>query len=190
MGFPGSSVVRNLPTMQETQEKWVWSLGWEDPLEEEVATHSSILASEIPWTEWPIVQEVAKSPMRLNTHTHTPPAPWACLRGFQWPVSELALWTWKGVQVGLSLRYGLYGLAPCPYKEIHGEQYMRLKKKSPYIEDLLYQLLHLFLVYFGANVSYSVSHFAWAIVVASSVWNQRKVSWVNLFLAQSFLVFQ
>ena len=37
--------------MQETQETWVPSLGWEDPLEEEVATHSSILAYKIPWTE-------------------------------------------------------------------------------------------------------------------------------------------
>ena len=33
------------------QETWVRSLGWEDPLEEEMATHSSILAWEIPWTE-------------------------------------------------------------------------------------------------------------------------------------------
>ena len=39
--------------MQETQEIWVRSLGWEDPLEEEMATHSSILAGEIPWTEEP-----------------------------------------------------------------------------------------------------------------------------------------
>ena len=37
--------VKNLPAMQET---WVWSLGWEDPLEEGMATHSSILAWEIP----------------------------------------------------------------------------------------------------------------------------------------------
>ena len=36
------------PAMQETR---VWSLGWEYPLEREVATHSSILAWEIPWTE-------------------------------------------------------------------------------------------------------------------------------------------
>ena len=35
------------------QETWVRSLGWEDPLEEEMATHSSILAWEIPWTEEP-----------------------------------------------------------------------------------------------------------------------------------------
>ena len=50
MGFPGGSVVKNLPAVQET---WVQSLGWEDPLEKEMATHSSILAWEIPWTEEP-----------------------------------------------------------------------------------------------------------------------------------------
>ena len=37
--------------MQETQETRVRSLGWEDPLEEGMATHSTILASRIPWTE-------------------------------------------------------------------------------------------------------------------------------------------
>ena len=41
---------KNLPAMQETQ---VQSLGLEDPLEKEMATHSSILAWEIPWTEEP-----------------------------------------------------------------------------------------------------------------------------------------
>ena len=45
--------VKNLPAMQETEEKWVRSLGWEDPLEEEMATYSSILAWKIPWTEMP-----------------------------------------------------------------------------------------------------------------------------------------
>jgi len=39
--------------MQETQEKWFRSLGWEDTLEEEMATHSNILACRIPWTEKP-----------------------------------------------------------------------------------------------------------------------------------------
>ena len=48
-----AQVVRNLPAMQETQEMRVWSLGLEDPLEEEIATHSSILAWKIPWTEEP-----------------------------------------------------------------------------------------------------------------------------------------
>ena len=39
--------------IQETQEMWVWSLGQKDPLEEEMATHSSIFAWRIPWTEEP-----------------------------------------------------------------------------------------------------------------------------------------
>ena len=50
----GASLVaqrlKRLPAMQET---WVRSLGWEDPLEKEMATHSSILAWRIPWTEEP-----------------------------------------------------------------------------------------------------------------------------------------
>ena len=41
---------KNLPAMQET---WVQSLGWEDPLEKEMETHSSVLARRIPWTEEP-----------------------------------------------------------------------------------------------------------------------------------------
>ena len=39
--------------MQEMQERWVRTLGWEDPLEEEMATRSSILAWKIPWPEEP-----------------------------------------------------------------------------------------------------------------------------------------
>ena len=53
LGFPGGLVVKYQSAMQETQEMWVPSLGWEDPLEKEIATHSSILAWEIPWTEEP-----------------------------------------------------------------------------------------------------------------------------------------
>ena len=49
-GFSSGSVLNNLPSMQET---WVQSLGQEDPLEKEMATHSSILAWRIPWTEKP-----------------------------------------------------------------------------------------------------------------------------------------
>ena len=45
--------VKNLPAMQETQDMWIQSLGWEDPLEKKMATHSSILAWRIPWTEEP-----------------------------------------------------------------------------------------------------------------------------------------
>ena len=50
LGFPGGSVVKNPPAMQET---WVLSLGCEDPLGEEMATHFSILAWRIPWTGEP-----------------------------------------------------------------------------------------------------------------------------------------
>ena len=49
--------------MQETQ---VPSMGQEDPLEKEIATHSSILAWRIPWTEEPVVHRVAKSQTRLK----------------------------------------------------------------------------------------------------------------------------
>ena len=43
-----AQTVKRLPTIQET---WVWSLGWEGPLEKEIATHSSTVAWKIPWTE-------------------------------------------------------------------------------------------------------------------------------------------
>ena len=46
-----AQLVKNLSAMQET---WVRSLGWEDPLKKEMATHSSILAWRIPWTEEPL----------------------------------------------------------------------------------------------------------------------------------------
>ena len=45
-----TQAVKHLPEMWET---WVRSLGWEDPLEKEMATHSSTLAWKIPWTEEP-----------------------------------------------------------------------------------------------------------------------------------------
>ena len=53
MGFPSGSEVKNLLAMQELQETRDQSLGGEDPLEEEMATHSSILAWKIPWTKDP-----------------------------------------------------------------------------------------------------------------------------------------
>ena len=51
MCFPGGSVVKNPWLMEETG--LIQSLGWEDPLEMEMAPHTSILAREIPWTEEP-----------------------------------------------------------------------------------------------------------------------------------------
>ena len=50
MAFWVAQMVKNLPAMQEA---WVQFLGWEDPLEKGMATHSSILAWRIPWTEEP-----------------------------------------------------------------------------------------------------------------------------------------
>ena len=64
-------MVKNLPAMQETQ---VQSLGWEDPLEKEMATHSSLLAWKIPWMEEPdrlLSMGVAKSRTRLSNLTFT-----------------------------------------------------------------------------------------------------------------------
>ena len=60
-----------MPT-QETQETQVQSLGREDPLEKELATHSSVLAWEIIWTRglwWATVHGVTKSQTRLNRYT-------------------------------------------------------------------------------------------------------------------------
>ena len=61
-----TQMVKNLPAMQET---WVRSLGWEDPLEEGIATHSSILAWRIPMERgaWQAtVHGVTKSQMQLS----------------------------------------------------------------------------------------------------------------------------
>ena len=50
-GFPSGSAIKNLPAMQKTQETKVSFLDWEEPLEEGMAPHSSILAWRILWTE-------------------------------------------------------------------------------------------------------------------------------------------
>ena len=60
--------------MQETQEMQVRSLGWEDPLEKEMAKHSSVLAWEIPWTEDPgrlqsMGSQESLEQLSISTHT-------------------------------------------------------------------------------------------------------------------------
>ena len=70
--------------MQKMQELWVWSLGQEDPLEMEMATHSNILAWKIPWTEEPSgllsmeFQKVGHDWALIQVHTslHLPPWKW------------------------------------------------------------------------------------------------------------------
>ena len=70
-----AQTVKHLPTVWEIG---VQSLGWEDTLEKEMATHSSILAWKIPWTEEPgrlqSVRGVAKNQTRLSNFTFTWPA--------------------------------------------------------------------------------------------------------------------
>ena len=69
--------------MQETQEMWVRPLGWEDPLEEGMATHSSILAWRIPWTEEPggLVHGIEKSRTQLKDWARTHWRLWLSYRG-------------------------------------------------------------------------------------------------------------
>ena len=66
------SVVKNLPAMQET---WVRSLGQEDPLEKEMATHSSILGWRIPWTEEPGGIKTMGSQEFIHNLATKPPPP-------------------------------------------------------------------------------------------------------------------
>ena len=71
MGLPCGSVVKNPPAMKET---WVPSLGWEDYLEKEMTTHSSVLAWEIPYTEEPGGLQsmgLQESWTRLSDYTRT-----------------------------------------------------------------------------------------------------------------------
>ena len=65
--IPGGSVVKNLPAMKEMQKMKIQSLGQEDPLEEGMATHSSVLAWRIPWTEEPgELQSIGSKRVRPN----------------------------------------------------------------------------------------------------------------------------
>ena len=64
LGFPGGSEGKDLPAMWET---WIQSLGWEDPLEEGMATYFSILAWRIPWTEDPgVLQPMGSQRVRRD----------------------------------------------------------------------------------------------------------------------------
>ena len=70
-GFPVAQMVKNMPAMQETG---VQSLGWEDPLEKGMATHSNILAWRILWTEEPgELQSMGLQRIRHNWVTNTTP---------------------------------------------------------------------------------------------------------------------
>ena len=68
---PGSTVVKN---PLATQEMWVQSLRWKDPLEKKMATHSSSLAWGIPWTKEPgrLQPTGVQSEMQLSMHAREP----------------------------------------------------------------------------------------------------------------------
>ena len=70
--FPGGTVVKNPPAKQEAQETWARSQIWEDPLEEEMATHSSTLAWKIPGTEEPGgLQSTGQQELGMTEHACT-----------------------------------------------------------------------------------------------------------------------
>ena len=72
LGFLVAQMVKNLPAMQETL---IWSMGWEDPLEKGMASHSSTPAWTIPWTQEPgrlpsMRSQKIRHDWVTNTHTH------------------------------------------------------------------------------------------------------------------------
>ena len=105
-GFPSDSAVKNPPAVQEPHETWVQSLGQEDPMEEGMATHPSILPWEIPRTEEPAglysigLQRVGHDRSNL-AHTHMPGLSCGMWDLLPWPGVEpraLALEMWSLIQ--------------------------------------------------------------------------------------------
>ena len=103
MGFPSGSAIKNLPAMQET---WVWSLGWEDPLEKGMETHSSVLVREIPWTE----ESGGLQSMDLQKLTHDW-SNWACINIY----IHIYICTYMCVYVYIHTKVNVYKL--CFYKQ-------------------------------------------------------------------------
>ena len=89
-GFPGGSVIKKKKIHLSMQEIQVGSPSWEDPLEKEMATHSSTLAWKIPWIEQPgMLQSMGSQRVRHNwttslTHSLTPVSLWLVLWAWTW----------------------------------------------------------------------------------------------------------
>ena len=89
-----AQMVKNLPAIQDTQ---VWSLSWEDPLEKEMATHSSILSWRIPWTEEPGglqswgLQRGGHNCMTNTWELRGGNSPPSCSQQINWKINQL--WT-------------------------------------------------------------------------------------------------
>ena len=87
-GFPSGSAIKNPPALQETQEMWVWSLGWKDHLKRGLKTHSSILALAIPRTEEPGRLQ-STGPKRVWLHLATEHTNILKAMGYHWRVWSL-----------------------------------------------------------------------------------------------------
>ena len=147
LGFPGGSVAKNPPAVEETQ---VQSLGQKDPLEEEAATHASILAWKIPWTEKPGGLQLMRL-QRLNVcthaHTHTQTCwkwkwrPLSCVQLFVTPcpwTCPYSPWNSPGQNTGvgsLSLLQGIFLTQRSNPGLLHSRQilYQLSHKASPRI---------------------------------------------------------
>ena len=88
--------------MQETQETWVWFLGWEEPLEKGMVTHFNILAGRIPWTEKPGgllsigLQRVRHNWVTVHTHTNWKNEDLAnCVYGVLANTANEQMWAYK-----------------------------------------------------------------------------------------------
>ena len=94
-GLPSGSVVKNQPAVQKPWETWIQPLDQEDPLEEDMATHSSILVWRIPWTEelgGLQSKGVQKDTTEVTYHTHIHPK-----NSVNWHVLEIKRSVlWKG----------------------------------------------------------------------------------------------
>ena len=115
-------MVQNPPAMWET---WVPSLGWEDPLEKRMATHSSIFVWRIPkdrgaW--WVIVNAVAKSQTRLNAHNTNENSPHVSIR-------RHAILEWQYFQTDLQIKHNPSKIPSDFFIEIDGGHNIVEKKR-------------------------------------------------------------
>ena len=104
--------------MQETEETWVRSLGREDPLEEGMAAHSSILAWEMPWTEEPgrlrsVASQSWTRMKRLSTFSYLHLVNRREYRFQQYWLLFLTPWTFLGLPLGWLLIF------PCTFPQVH-----------------------------------------------------------------------
>ena len=130
-GLPGGSGVQYPLAMQGPQEMQVGPLGQEDPLEEGMATHASILAWRIPWTEVPAGRQSRVSESRtwlkwlcVHEHTHSKYLPF---KKFCWNTANLSCWVsfyctakWFNLHVCVCIYVYIYVSCSCPLWLIKG----------------------------------------------------------------------